>query len=147
MDGHPFYLRSLTRRQAGIDEISDEIGAIWGGLGRFSEILQLCDAAEPSMGPDAFLERRFSALYRKSYDRQAEQIRDAAGLRESLLLAERAQKLDPRESGYSIAALHGWNVVLKDVAKAREVAGEMLRNPWMADAARQSALSVLREQK
>lgn len=146
MDGHPFYLRSLTKRQAALDEISDEIAALWITEGRYGEILEMCDAAEPAMGQDAFLERRLSALYRTGYDRVRGALKDAKKLRESLLLAERLQRLSPNQAGYSLLMLDGYYQHLKDVPKGREIAEEILRNPRMPARLRQRALAVLKDQ-
>lgn len=145
MDGHPFYLRSLTKRQAGIDELTDEIIPIWAAEGRIAEILAMCDAAEPALGPDAMLERRLSAHYSGGVDLAKDEVRDAAHLREALRLAERLQRLNPGESAYSVVVLHGYHRLLKDAAKAREIAEEMLRNPRMSADARSAALFVLKD--
>lgn len=145
MDGHPFYLRSLTKRQAAIDSVADEIAAIWFGEGRYADILALCDAAEPAMGPDAFLERRFGARYYAGMNPESRELRDGAAFREALKLAERLQSLSPSESVYSILALRGYHRLLNDAAKAREMAEEILRNPRMSAEARSEALQVLKE--
>jgi len=144
MDGHPFYLRSLTRRQAGIDLIADEIVAIWCGEGRTADIVALCDAAEPAMGKDAFLERRFAGHYFAGIDPATQELRDGPKLREALLLAERMQALNPAESVYAILALRGYHRLLKDESKARALAEQVIRNPRMDADARDAALLVLR---
>lgn len=143
--GHPFFLRSLTMREAALDAVTDELCGLWLAQGRHDQVQRACELVVSRFGPDAALERRFATAYLRAVDVAKNEVRDADLLREAMAMSRRIQQLNPNDSEQAVFYLSVNYSLLRDGEASRESAERILQNPRMDAEARWWALKVLKD--
>jgi hypothetical protein len=140
-----FYFKSLSKREAILATVFDETSALWIADDRFEDVLRLCDAVEPVLGPEAYLNKRYGALMLLSADFNKGEVFDPARLRQAMEYIERDLSLYPHNDLASTLLLRG-TTMLKERTWSRAAAERVLRNPRLSDGTRREALDILKDQ-
>jgi len=140
-----FYFKSLSKREAILATVFDQSSAQWVAEHRFEDVLQLCDAIEPVLGPDAYLNKRYGPLILLSSDLSKGEVLDPVRLRRAMEYIERDLNLYPNNDPASFLLLRG-TTILKERTWSCAAAERVLKNPRLSAETRREALDILKDQ-